>query len=292
MTCQQRSFSGCAPQSPSLGRRLQPPTDEVDAPPRAPGAQTRRRRAPQLAVLAALALTLASGCGADSREKERSTNAPGLAALPSDGHDDEQMAEMAPLPKARPTLVQPEAGQASTASGVDLPVARPDAGKDPEVTGPASSSTRADVDGEAAASGLTATTATALPNGVALPPLEAPQAVLDVIRAGNIIAKSPYKWGGGHGNFQDSGYDCSGSVTYALYYAGLIARSATSGELMSYGEPGPGKWISIYSNPGHVYMIVAGIRFDTVARKLTGSRWQNSSVSAPGRYVVRHPPGL
>ena len=198
---------------------------------------------------------------------------------------------MPPLPKAQPKLVEPVAGTSATEAN-ELEVAPPDDSKDPKITSPASTSGREDVAAPTGLRDLKATTATALPNGVALPPLEAPQAVRDVIQAGNIIARSPYKWGGGHGNFQDNGYDCSGSVTYALYYAGLIARSATSGELMSYGKPGPGKWISIHSNPGHVYMMVAGIRFDTVARKQTGSRWQNDPVSAAGKYVVRHPPGL
>lgn len=259
------------------------------------GAQFQRRSRSVRYIAAGVIATvsvLAALWGFGSRGATQPSSAPALAASPAGAHSSNPADEMAPLPRARPTLVQPEAGQTSTLPEPELRTARAAPGRDPEVTGPASSSTRADVDAEVEVSGLTDTEATALPNGIALPPLEAPPAVLDVIRAGNIIAKSPYKWGGGHGSFQDTGYDCSGSVTYALYYAGLIARSASSGELMSYGEPGPGKWISIYTNPGHVYMMVAGIRFDTVARKLTGSRWQNSSVSAPGRYVVRHPPGL
>ena len=130
-----------------------------------------------------------------------------------------------------------------------------------------------------------------LKNGVALPPLEAPPEVRAIFEAGNTIARSPYKWGGGHGKWQDTGYDCSGSVSYALASAGLLDRPMASGPLMRYGKPGKGKWITIYSNPGHVWMVVAGVRFDTVARGQTGSRWINSNADTSG-YVARHPPGF
>ena len=130
-----------------------------------------------------------------------------------------------------------------------------------------------------------------LGNGIALPPLEAPSAVKAIFEAGNTIARSPYKWGGGHGKWQDNGYDCSGSVSYALAAAGLLDRPLASGPLMSWGRPGPGRWITIWSNPGHVFMTVAGVRFDTVARGQTGSRWIDADVSTKG-YVARHPEGL
>jgi cell wall-associated NlpC family hydrolase len=130
-----------------------------------------------------------------------------------------------------------------------------------------------------------------LDNGVALPPLQAPPEVRAIIEAGNTIARSPYKWGGGHGKWQDNGYDCSGSVSYALAAAGLIDRPMASGPLMNWGKPGKGKWITIYTNPGHVYMVVAGVRFDTIARGQTGSRWIDSMVSSAG-YVARHPEGF
>jgi cell wall-associated NlpC family hydrolase len=130
-----------------------------------------------------------------------------------------------------------------------------------------------------------------LKNGVALPPLEAPPEVRAIFEAGNVIARSPYKWGGGHGKWQDSGYDCSGSVSYALAAAGLVTASMPSGGYMKWGKPGKGKWITIYTNPGHMFMVVAGVRFDTVARGQTGSRWINSSTDTGG-YVARHPPGF
>jgi len=130
-----------------------------------------------------------------------------------------------------------------------------------------------------------------LKNGVALPPLEAPPQVRAIIEAGNVIARSPYKWGGGHGKWQDNGYDCSGSVSYALAAAGLLDGPLASGPLMQWGKPGKGKWVTIYTNPGHVFMVVAGVRFDTSARGVTGSRFTNDMRPTSG-YVARHPPGL
>jgi cell wall-associated NlpC family hydrolase len=133
--------------------------------------------------------------------------------------------------------------------------------------------------------------ATALPNGIALPPLEAPEAVRAMIEAGNVIARSPYVWGGGHGKWVDKGYDCSGSVSFVLAAAGYLDSPLASGPLMSWGEPGPGKWVTIYANGGHVWMTVAGIRFDTSGQRVTGSRWQND-MRPTGGFAVRHPPGL
>ncbi|MEY2517457.1 MAG: hypothetical protein QOJ89_4815 [bacterium] len=118
-----------------------------------------------------------------------------------------------------------------------------------------------------------------------------PLRVRQVIAAGNRIATMPYYYGGGHGNWNDSGYDCSGSVSYALHGAGLLDVALASGGLMSWGEPGPGRWISIYANGGHAFMVVAGRRFDTSGRGQTGSRWQTAMRDASG-YVVRHPAGL
>jgi hypothetical protein len=117
-----------------------------------------------------------------------------------------------------------------------------------------------------------------------------PRAVRLVIAAGNRIAHAPYRFGGGHGSFHDSGYDCSGSVSYALHGAGLLSVPRDSGEFMSYGAPGPGRWITIYAHSGHVYMVVRGRRFDTSGRG-SGSRWQWAQRSSAG-YTVRHPPGL
>jgi hypothetical protein len=118
-----------------------------------------------------------------------------------------------------------------------------------------------------------------------------PAVVRRVIAAGDRIAGMPYEYGGGHGTWRDDGYDCSGSVSYALHGAGLLSSALTSGDFMSWGAPGKGRWISIYAAPGHVYMVVAGRRFDTSGRDAAGSRWQANDRSAGG-YVVRHPAGL
>src|SRR4051812_5524651 len=100
-------------------------------------------------------------------------------------------------------------------------------------------------------------------DGLAVAPADAPDQVKQIIAAGNEIAKTPYHYGGGHGKWQDSGYDCSGSVSYALHGAGLLTSSLTSGGFTSWGEQGPGQWVSIYGKSSHVYMVVAGLRFDT-----------------------------
>jgi cell wall-associated NlpC family hydrolase len=130
-----------------------------------------------------------------------------------------------------------------------------------------------------------------LKNGIALPPLESPPEVKQIIEAGNGIARTPYLWGGGHGKWQDKGYDCSGSVSFALASAGLLDRSLTSGQLKRWGKPGKGRWVTIWTNDGHVFLEVAGVRFDTSGTKTTGSRWQNEMRSRAG-FVARHPPGL
>ncbi|MEA2478100.1 MAG: hypothetical protein QOJ07_22, partial [Thermoleophilaceae bacterium] len=109
------------------------------------------------------------------------------------------------------------------------------------------------------------------------------------IAAGNAIATLPYKWGGGHGSFQDSGYDCSGSVSYVLHGAGLLSSPLDSGAFMSWGAPGPGKHITIYANSGHVFMTIDGRRFDT-GYGGHGNRWASGSRPTAG-FVVRHPPG-
>jgi peptidoglycan hydrolase-like protein with peptidoglycan-binding domain len=114
--------------------------------------------------------------------------------------------------------------------------------------------------------------------------------VARVIAAANAIAGTPYVYGGGHGSFSSSGYDCSGSVSYALHGGGLLSAPLTSGAFMSYGAPGPGQHITIYANAGHVYMTIDGRRYDTSARSETGSRWTGTQRSSAG-YVVRHPPG-
>jgi cell wall-associated NlpC family hydrolase len=125
-----------------------------------------------------------------------------------------------------------------------------------------------------------------------LTPTGAPDVIARIISGGNAIAKFPYVWGGGHGSFVDSGYDCSGSVSYALAAAGLLDSPLVSGDFARWGSPGPGKWVTIYANAGHVFMYVAGLRFDTSGRDGPfGSRWQSAPRSLAG-FEVRHPTGL
>jgi hypothetical protein len=134
-------------------------------------------------------------------------------------------------------------------------------------------------------------TATVGPDGLAVAPVLAPAVVQQVIAAGNKIAKLPYIYGGGHGKWEDAGYDCSGSVSYALHGAGLLDASMASGGFMTWGDPDPGQWITIYANGGHIFMVVAGLRFDTSGRAGAGTRWQSDMRSGDG-YAIRHPVGL
>jgi Putative peptidoglycan binding domain len=127
--------------------------------------------------------------------------------------------------------------------------------------------------------------------GLAVAPSSAPPEVQAIIAAGNKIASKPYRYGGGHGRWRDSGYDCSGSVSFALHGAGLLSAPLDSTGFMSWGDRGKGQWVTVYGNPGHAYMVVAGLRFDTSARKVSGSRWTETMRSSRG-YRVRHPEGL
>jgi len=127
--------------------------------------------------------------------------------------------------------------------------------------------------------------------GAAQPPAGAPAAVGLVIAAANAIAGLPYLYGGGHAGFKDTAYDCSGSVSYALAAAGLVSAPMASGGFMTWGEPGPGRWITTYANGGHMFMVVGGWRFDTTALRGGGTRWTRQ-MRPTGGFVARHPPGL
>jgi cell wall-associated NlpC family hydrolase len=133
--------------------------------------------------------------------------------------------------------------------------------------------------------------ATIGPDGLAIAPASAPPEVQAIIEAGNAIASKPYKYGGGHGRWKDSGYDCSGSMSYALHGAGLLDEALDSTGFMSFGDPGKGTWVTTYAHGSHSYMMVAGLRFDTSGLSQDGSRWHTSKRSARG-YTVRHPTGL
>jgi peptidoglycan hydrolase-like protein with peptidoglycan-binding domain len=135
-------------------------------------------------------------------------------------------------------------------------------------------------------------TATLGADGLAVAPTSAPQEVKDAIAAANRIVGKPYKYGGGHGRWEDSGYDCSGSVSYALHGAGLLKRALPSGSFMSWGQAGEGAWISVYAHGGHAFVVIAGLRFDTGYNNAgKGPRWSTKMRPTDG-YTVRHPDGL
>jgi cell wall-associated NlpC family hydrolase len=126
----------------------------------------------------------------------------------------------------------------------------------------------------------------------AIAPADAPPQVQEAIDAANRIVTKPYKYGGGHGRWDDSGYDCSGAVSYALHGAGLLDTQMASSDLESWGSRGRGQWITVYANSGHAYVIIAGLRFDTSGdARGSGPRWHTDLRSGSG-YVTRHPSGL
>jgi cell wall-associated NlpC family hydrolase len=229
-------------------------------------------------VVIAAALLFSGGSG-DSRAGAAPKAAPAFEQLPTRNSHAKAVEPVAGETAATAVLPTESAGDQKTprvVPGASAPLPR---GSVPKLR--ASSPT-----GDAAI-----TTAEVLENGIALPPIESPEPVHQIIEAGNSIARTPYLWGGGHGKWLDKGYDCSGSISYALASAGLLNAPLDSGRLMGWGKPGPGKWVTIYTNPTHVYMVVAGVRFDTSGTRVTGSRWQRS-MRPGGGFVTRHPEGL
>jgi cell wall-associated NlpC family hydrolase len=225
------------------------------------------------------------------------------AAAPSAGHSREVDLDPAAIAKERAN-VRPAGSQ--TASGGHRPqvvVAVPPgmANEEPAAT-TSHASTHAPTDAEiqrdleefrkylATIPPTTGKRAAVISSGEAAAPFNAPQVVIDAVQAANQIAKTPYRWGGGHGAWRDKGYDCSGSVSFALAAAGLLNQPLDSTRFMSYGAAGPGKWITIYANASHAFMTIAGLRFDTGGLS-SGTRWQASMRPTNG-FVARHPPGL
>jgi len=132
-----------------------------------------------------------------------------------------------------------------------------------------------------------------LAGGRAIAPAAAPAAVKRAIAAANLIDGRPYVWGGGHASFLSRGYDCSGAVSYVLHAAGLLDQTMVSGQLAYWGEGGAGRWITVYANEDHVFMVIAGLRFDTRDDPpgVNGPRWHRARV-APAHFAARHPSGL
>ncbi len=149
---------------------------------------------------------------------------------------------------------------------------------------------------ETSSGGLTMSTETCAPvakaklvNGKAIAPASAPARVKRVINWANRIRNKPYIYGGGHASFEDKGYDCSGAVSYALRGGKFVSSPLASTGYMKWKKPGVGKWITVYSNPGHAYMVVAGLRFDTSMTDGDGPGWSTSMRSTPGKFSARHP---
>jgi cell wall-associated NlpC family hydrolase len=202
------------------------------------------------------------------------------------------------VPRAHPQAIEPVAGAANppgaaSSAPSELSVGPSGTGSDGPLARPVSET---QVRQELAQSGMSASPnqATLTPNGLAVAPIDAPTAVQEVIAAGNEIARLPYRYGGGHVTYEDTAYDCSGSISFVFEAAHLLSGSVVSGQLKNWGQSGPGKWITVFANAGHTFMYVAGLRFDTVALAETGSRWSDRSADEPdlSTFAVRHPPGL
>ncbi|HZV75180.1 MAG TPA: hypothetical protein VFF79_15820 [Conexibacter sp.] len=230
------------------------------------------RQLASIALVTALAVALAVplvGCG-------DSASPAGAAAPPVNAP--QAVDRLARHPRA----VDPSAGVPAGQSGV---VAS-------EAVGLPQPRSDAEIRRELAASGIPSGNAASLTGaGLAVAPLAAPPAVQAVIQAGNQIARLPYRYGGGHATWIDTAYDCSASISYAFAAAGLVSAPMVSGDLARWGDPGPGRWITVFANGGHTFMFVAGLRFDTGGLRATGSRWQATSRGTAG-FAERHPPGL
>ena len=132
-----------------------------------------------------------------------------------------------------------------------------------------------------------------LRNGIAYAPSRAPDNIKNAIWAVNTLRRKPYVWGGGHGSFNDYGYDCSGAVSFALHYAGLLDAPLPSNDFRRYGKRGCGRWITIYSRDGHTFAIIAGLRLDTTDMRnggAVGPRWYPDGRDTHG-FDARHPAG-
>ena len=253
----------------------------------------------QVLGLAAVAL-LVAGCGqaqsteSGSSPQDASSKAPvQKQSTPASG------AQQGPALRSHPQAIQPVAGAVAQTSEPSEPQtpSSVEVGSGSDTSGKlAQPVSDAQIRKELAASGLSAGggQATLTSSGLAIAPANAPLPVQNVIAAGNQIAHLPYRFGGGHATFEDNAYDCSGSLSFAFAAAGLLNTTVTSGQLMDWGKPGPGRWITVFAAPGHTFMYVAGLRFDTVALAETGSRWSNRPADEPDikTFVVRHPAGL
>jgi len=261
-------------------------------------------KAASVCLLACLALPLGAAATAPRDDPEPALGALGstvLAAIVSGANADEALGKISSglaLMEAR-ERIEAEAQAASSTPADPLDRIVPG---DPSTLPPASAGSNGTAiprhsaaerekifaNGHASGDGSTSILLT----GIALPPPDAPQAVKDVINNANLIVGRPYIWGGGHGSWYSHGYDCSGSVSFALFGGGMIPRPLTSSELEGWGAAGPGKWITVYANASHTFAEIAGLRWDTSGTESgTGPRWHLAGRPTDG-FVVRHPPGF
>ena len=250
-----------------------------------------------LIAIAAAAAALCAGCAQQSKVVS-STGSRSATSSSSTTSSSTTSQSPGPAFHVHPHAVQPVAGAAPKArkpppasTTASVHVSSPS--QDVALAQPLSN---AQVEKELAQSGMSSNPrqATLTPDGLAVAPVGAPAEVQAIINAGNQIALLPYRYAGGHLTYQDTAYDCSGSISYVLAAAHLLDHTVNSTALETYGDAGPGKWITIFANAGHVFMYVAGLRFDTVALAETGDRWSTRSAdeSNLSSFAVRHPPGL
>jgi hypothetical protein len=249
-----------------------------------------------LIAIAAATAALCAGCA----EQSSVVSSTGSRSSTSSSTTSSSTSSSSPGPTfhVHPHAVQPVAGSAPKArtpppAGTTASVSVSGHGQDEALAQPLSNS---EVEQQLAQSGMSSNThqATLTPDGLAVAPVGAPAQVQAIINAGNQIALLPYRYAGGHLTYQDTAYDCSGSISYVLAAAHLLDHTVDSTELETYGDPGPGKWVTIFANAGHTFMYVAGLRFDTVALAETGSRWSDRKADEPdlSTFIVRHPRGL
>jgi cell wall-associated NlpC family hydrolase len=196
---------------------------------------------------------------------------------------DPEAAQSSPLPAGAPThaaAISPHAAALTT-------TVSPGAPTDAQIRAELQQMNAAVKAAEAAARPGTISVA-----GTVTPPATGPAVIARVIAGANAIADFPYVFGGGHASFVDTAYDCSGSVSYALAAGGMLTSPVTSGDLETWGAPGPGRYLTVFANAGHTFMYVDGLRYDTSGRSgVFGTRWQTAPRSLAG-FVVRHWPGL
>jgi hypothetical protein len=250
-----------------------------------------------LIAIAAAAAVLCAGCAEQSKVVS-STGSHSATTSSSTTSSSTTSTSPQPAFHVHPHAVQPVAGAAPKAkspppAGTTASVHVSSPSQDVALAQPLSNG---QVEKELTQSGMSSNTrqATLTPDGLAVAPVGAPASVQAIINSGNQIALLPYRYAGGHLTYQDTAYDCSGSISYVLAAAHLLDHTVDSTELETYGDPGPGKWITIFANAGHTFMYVAGLRFDTVALAETGSRWSDRKADEPdlSTFIVRHPPGL